>query len=64
MPSLLLFGALALIAVSLALAPLESLAWWAGWFGDDHKLEGAAGAVRGELFRTPGPLPGGNRGVG
>jgi hypothetical protein len=46
MLSLLLFGALALIAVSLVLAPLESLGWWAGWFGDDHELEGAANALR------------------
>lgn len=46
MLALLLFGALALVAVSLALAPLEALAWWAGWFGDDHELERAAGALR------------------
>lgn len=46
MLSLLLFGALALVAVSLALAPLESLGWWAGWFGDDHELEGAADTLR------------------
>jgi hypothetical protein len=43
--ALLLFGALALVAVSLVLAPLESLGWWAGWFGDDHELLSAAGAL-------------------
>jgi hypothetical protein len=46
MLSLLLFGAFALVAVSLALAPLESLGWWAGWFDDDHELARASGALR------------------
>ncbi|MBP1468846.1 hypothetical protein EYB53_024255 [Candidatus Chloroploca sp. M-50] len=46
MLALLLFGALALLAVSLALAPLEALGWWAGWFGNDHELEAAADALR------------------
>jgi hypothetical protein len=46
MLALLLFGALALVTVSLVLAPLESLGWWAGWFGDERELEGAANALR------------------
>ncbi|MCS6880144.1 MAG: hypothetical protein RMK84_03960 [Oscillochloridaceae bacterium] len=46
MLSFLLIGALALVVVSLALAPFESLGWWAGWFGDEHALEPAARALR------------------
>ncbi len=45
MLSLLLVGALALVVVSLALAPLESLGWWGGWFGDEHVLAPAARAL-------------------
>ncbi len=33
--SLLLIGALVLLFLSAAVAPLESLGWWAGWFGED-----------------------------
>jgi hypothetical protein len=51
---LLLFGALALILLSLVLAPLEALGWWAGWFGDHHDLERAAGALQ-ERQRINGP---------
>jgi hypothetical protein len=32
--NLLLIGALVLLFLSAAVAPLESLGWWAGWFGD------------------------------
>lgn len=34
MISLLLTGALALFIISAVLAPIESLGWWAGWFGE------------------------------
>lgn len=40
---LLLIGAFALLFISAALAPLESLKWWAGWSGD---TEATAEAVR------------------
>ena len=32
--TLLLIGGLMLLFLSAAVAPLESLGWWAGWFGD------------------------------
>jgi hypothetical protein len=32
--TLLLIGAVVLLLLSAAVAPLESLGWWAGWFGD------------------------------
>jgi hypothetical protein len=32
--SLLFIGAIVLLFLSAAVAPLESLGWWAGWFGD------------------------------
>jgi hypothetical protein len=34
MITLLLFGALALLLISAALAPISALGWWAGWFGE------------------------------
>jgi pimeloyl-ACP methyl ester carboxylesterase len=34
MISLLLFGAVALLLISAALAPISALGWWAGWFGE------------------------------
>jgi hypothetical protein len=34
MISLLLFGAVALLLVSAAMAPITALGWWAGWFGE------------------------------
>lgn len=34
MISLLLFGAVAMLLVSAALAPISALGWWAGWFGE------------------------------
>ncbi len=52
MIAMLLMGILAAIAVSLALAPLESLGWWAGWFGDDRELEGAARTLEARQERT------------
>lgn len=35
----LLIGVLALLLISAALAPLDSLGWWAGWFGSRSELE-------------------------
>ncbi len=35
MISLLLFGAVALLLISAALAPISALGWWAGWFGEN-----------------------------
>jgi pimeloyl-ACP methyl ester carboxylesterase len=35
MISMLLFGAVALLLVSAAMAPITALGWWAGWFGED-----------------------------
>ncbi|GAB4442511.1 MAG: hypothetical protein OHK0015_41210 [Chloroflexi bacterium OHK40] len=32
--STVLFGAIVLLLITAALAPFESLGWWAGWFGD------------------------------
>jgi len=32
--SFLITGVVALILISAAMAPLESLGWWAGWFGE------------------------------
>jgi hypothetical protein len=45
----LLIGAVALLLLLWALAPLESLGWWAGWFGeqaanDDERVDGAVDA--------------------
>jgi hypothetical protein len=35
MISMLIFGAVALLLVSAAMAPITALGWWAGWFGED-----------------------------
>ncbi|NCC35465.1 MAG: CAAX protease, partial [Chloroflexia bacterium] len=35
MISMLFFGAIALLLVSAAMAPITALGWWAGWFGED-----------------------------
>jgi hypothetical protein len=52
MITLLLIGAVALLLLPGVLAPLESLGWWAGWFGeqpvsDDDRVDGAGGASTG-----------------
>ncbi len=48
MISLLLFGAIALLLVSAALAPISALGWWAGWFGEGEvrpRVDDAASTV-------------------
>ncbi|MCB0181995.1 MAG: hypothetical protein KDI62_27460, partial [Anaerolineae bacterium] len=35
MIELLIIGAVALLVIAAITAPLESLGWWAGWFGED-----------------------------
>ncbi len=41
MISMLLFGAVALLLVSAAMAPISALGWWAGWFGEEPALQRA-----------------------
>ncbi|HEY7061253.1 MAG TPA: hypothetical protein VII06_07230 [Chloroflexota bacterium] len=57
MITLLLIGAAALLLIPWVLAPLESLGWWAGWFGeqpgsDEDRVNGAVGVPTG-----PDPPP-------
>ncbi|MBP1468865.1 hypothetical protein EYB53_024355 [Candidatus Chloroploca sp. M-50] len=35
MISMLFFGAIALLLISAAMAPITALGWWAGWFGEE-----------------------------
>src|SRR5690349_18634837 len=46
MISLLLTGGLLLIFITAALAPLESLQWWAGWGGSGSPLDDSAAATQ------------------
>lgn len=39
MLTLLIIGAVALLFISAAMAPLESLSWWAGWYGTRDALD-------------------------
>ncbi len=53
--TLLLIGALALLFLSAAVAPLESLGWWAGWFGekDTPPVPGATPPAAADLVESP-----------
>ncbi|NTU81597.1 MAG: hypothetical protein HGA45_19820 [Chloroflexales bacterium] len=53
--TLLLIGALVLLFLSAAVAPLESLGWWAGWFGDKEAppVPGQAKAVDVAVKESP-----------
>ncbi len=55
MISLLIIGALALLLVSALMAPLESLGWWAGWFGDEVSPEEGVEALFARASTEPGP---------
>lgn len=54
MITFLIVGALALLFISAALAPLESLGWWAGWFGEKEPLApGATPAAGADAPESP-----------
>lgn len=57
MISLLLFGALTLVLVSAALAPLTALGWWAGWFGEEPEPVRQIEAARSTAANTPPSAP-------
>jgi hypothetical protein len=48
----LLIGALALLVLSALVAPLESLGWWAGWYGDEFTLRDELNRVRAAPTRS------------
>ena len=48
----LLIGVLALFLISAALAPLDSLSWWAGWFGSRSELEDTQRSLPSEPMTT------------
>jgi hypothetical protein len=53
--NLLFIGAIVLLLLSAAVAPLESLGWWAGWFGEDKALPvpGKAPAITKSVPESP-----------
>src|SRR5262245_2014947 len=48
-----LAGAVALVLVGAALAPLEALGWWAGWFENDRSLQAAVAQLRAAPIAAP-----------
>ena len=48
----LLIGVFALVLISAALAPLESLGWWAGWFGSRNELVDTKGRLSSDTITT------------
>lgn len=55
MISLLIIGLVALLLVSALLAPLESLGWWAGWFGEEVSPEEGTEALFARASAEPVP---------
>ncbi len=53
--TLLFIGAIVLLFLSAAVAPLESLGWWAGWFGDDKAppVPGKTPAITANVPESP-----------
>jgi hypothetical protein len=53
--TLLFIGALVLLFLSAAVAPLESLGWWAGWFGDEKAppVPGRAPTIAKDVPESP-----------